>query len=322
MWTVSEAKDLPFQEENVAAHYGFSGNVEVIELRAHSVSPGGKFCAGTCSFIPKETTEDLVVRGFILKNSQPDARVPSWEVVPDFPIPSTWRGYSIRGINDNGDISGFFLSLSDPPPPPPFSRLYIKRWAHEPAEIEVPPAGPMPFGTVWDISNARFCVGEYYDEADEFFKGFTAKFRPDGTIDASKYSEIPVCTRIKSFNDKKNLLYVKDGIHFFELGKGPRAGQAVDITNLAIFDGRGPVTMNGINDSGYVAGFYGPLPPPARRKRQSALLQIDNLGQISHSFFSHPDFPNDTRLFSISDGRIVVGVAGETRPFFLTVKNS
>jgi hypothetical protein len=246
--------------------------------------------------------------------------------VPDFPIPATWRGYSIRGINDHGDISGFFLSLSDPPTPPPpaIFRPFVKLAGEAPVEIQVPPmlssppANPVTPGTIWAISNDRKISGEYND-ADGVFRGFTAKLKRDGTIKPSRFTEFPV-QRIKSFNKRKDLLYVirlgNAQIHFFEFGSGPLNGQEINISEHSIFGDFLPVMMNGISNSRRIAAFFGADP------RQGFLGHFRRNGVLDLFVWSHPFSPTDTRLFSISNDGIVVGVMGEKKPFFMIAKNT
>lgn len=126
--------------------------------------------------------------------------------------------------------------------------------------------------------------------------------------------------RVKSFNSNGDLLYVKKHgggeLHFLEYGSGPIAGQAINITQQPIFGGLLPVQMNGINDSRQVVGFFGP-----EINRKGFLGQFDDNGVLDPFVFAHPLSLTDTRLFSISDNGIVVGVRGTKNPFFMIAKN-
>jgi hypothetical protein len=63
MWTIKQVTDLPFHATDVASHYGLPGSITVSEIRAHSISPGGEYCAGTCALMPQ------VSRGWVMKNT-------------------------------------------------------------------------------------------------------------------------------------------------------------------------------------------------------------------------------------------------------------
>lgn len=314
MWTVSNITDLPFQVENVAAHFGLPPDITVGELRAHAISPGGRFCAGTTTITPPESSVNFP-RGYILRNIKRPRAIPSWEILPDFPIPSNWRGYSIRGINDHGDISGFYFDLADPfPPSPLIPRPFVKLAGDAPVEIKFPPLPLNTPGQIWAISNNRRISGDYRDAGD-ILRGFTAKLRKDGSIKPSQFTEFPVTT-VKSFNRKKDLLYLQDGTQVFEFGRGPLAGRAINISEHSIFGGAN-VMMNGISNSRRVAGFFGPPP-----NRQGFLGHLyGKTGVLDPFVFSHPLLA-DTRLFSISDNGVVVGVIGANKPFFMIVKKT
>jgi hypothetical protein len=101
---------------------------------------------------------------------------------------------------------------------------------------------------------------------------------------------------------------------FFEFGSGPLAGTSINITLQSIFGGL-PVTINGINNSRQIVGFFGP-----NTNRRGFLGQFDNHGVLDTFVWSHPSSPTDTRLFSISNDGIVVGVSKAKRPFFMIAK--
>jgi hypothetical protein len=317
MFTISQVTDLPFQEADVAAHFGFDDGVTVANLRPQSISPGGEFCAGACMFTPVKPEGQLpMVRGFILKNTTPTAAVPTWTVVPNFKkIPSEWKGFSIRGVNDRGDITGFFFVT--PEEGGGSGQPYVKFSGQDFVELKVPPLTPVTHGTVWDINNDREIGGEYREKNKA--QGFMAKLREDGSIDPADYTEPPV-DRVKSFNDKKDVLGTrreKADFHFFVYGSGPIAGQAINITQQTVFVSFPIVRMNGLNNSRQIAGFFG----REETQNKGFLGQFDDNGVLDPFVWSHPSSLTDTRLFSISNDGIVVGVKGMKNPFFLIAKS-
>lgn len=309
MFTFTKITDLPFQEGDVGAHFGFPTGVSVQELRAHSISPGGKFCAGTATFTP--TGMAPIGRGFILQNLRPPGTPPSWTVVPNFQLPTNWDDFSIRGVNDNGDISGFFFDRFDSVP---LQRPYIKRFRRAPVEIKIPPGAPMPGGQIWDISNNLFFVGEYKDAQGDA-RGYRAKARPDGSI--SDFTDFLGVDRIKSFDNHRALLYVKGSSHFYQFGNGPCDGKVFNITTQFGTPPPPQIMMNGINASRFIVGFFG-----LASNRQGFIGQFKNNCTLDSSVFSHPSSPTDTRLFSISDDGVVVGTRGARSPFCMIARNS
>jgi hypothetical protein len=301
MFTISPPIRLAFTEADVASHYGQSGPITVVEMRPHAISPQEKHIAGTCVFTkPPSTTQH--VRGFILKRAP--GSTPSWDLQPDFPLPAGWGGMSIRGVNDRGDVSGFYF-LAGENPPNIQMRLFAKLDGKPPVALSTPQPNSSLFVGVWAIDQDRNIGGEFTSPTGA--KAFMAKLKPDGNIDPSTFREFPA-ERIRSFNTKSDLLWERKigTVRHFFLRPGPN-GAEIPITQTPVLNGLG-ANANVVNHSDQIVGW---LVPNVR----GFLGQVVN-GVFDGEIWSHPEATIETRLFGFSNHGTVVGTFDNSKMFF------
>lgn len=309
MFRIGQPKRLAFTEADVATHYGVSGPITVTEMRPHAISPEEKHIAGTCVFVkPPSTTQQA--RGFILKRAQGSTPAdPSWDLQPDFPVPAGWGGMSIRGVNDHGDVSGFYY-LSGENPPNIQMRLFAKLDGKPPVALSTPQPNSTPFVGVWAIDQDRNIGGEFTSPNGP--KAFMAKLKPDGNIDPATFEEFPA-QRIRSFNNNRDLLWERKigTVREYFLRPGP-AGNEIPISQTPVFTGH-VVNANGLNHLKQIVGLVDPPNP------RGFLGQVIN-GVFDGEIWSHPDATIETRLFGFSNHGIVVGTFDNNKMFFVNAE--
>ncbi len=305
MFTISQPKRLAFTEADVASHYGVSGPINVIEIRPHAISPEEKHIAGTCVFVkPPSTTQQ--VRGFILKRAQGSTPAnPSWDLQPDFPLPAGWGGMSIRGVNDRGDVSGFYY-LAGENPPNIQMRLFAKLDGKPPVALSTPQPNSTPFVGVWAIDQDRNIGGEFTSPNGP--KAFMAKLKPDGNIDPSTFKEFPA-QRIRSFNNNSDLLWERrvGTVRQFFLRPGPN-GDEIPISQTPALNNLG-ANANVVNHSDQIVGWL------VGANVRGFLGQVVN-GVFDGEIWTHPEATIETRLFGFSNHGIVVGTFDNNKMFF------
>lgn len=310
MWTISQPKPLPFQEADVAAHYGLTGTLTIIEIFPFAISPEGKYIAGTCGFLTPASTIQQV-RGFILKRAQGSTPAnPSWDLQPDFPLPAGWGGMSIRGVNDRGDVSGWYY-LTGENPLNVQRRAFAKLDGKAPVALSSPQPDSTPFGGVYAIDQDRNIAGDFTYTAGA--KAFMAKLKPDGNIDPATFEVFPA-ERIRSFNNNSDLLWERKigAVRQFFLRPGPD-GDEIPISQTPALDNLG-ANANGLNHSNQIVGW---LVPNVR----GFLGQVVN-GVFDAEIWSHPNATAVTRLFGISNHGIVTGTFNVGNTFFFTAENN
>jgi hypothetical protein len=305
MFTISQPKRLAFTEADVASHYGVSGPITVKEMRPFAISPEEKYIAGTCVFVkPPSTTEQ--VRGFILKRAQGSTSAdPSWDLQPDFTLPTGWAGMSVRGVNDRGDIAGFFFFPGENPATQfhPWAKLDGK----PPVALVTSGPNPTPFGGVWAIDQDRNIGGEFTSPTGA--KAFMAKLKPDGNIDPLTFSEFPA-QRIRSFNTNSDLLWERKigGVRQFFLRPGP-SGDEIPISQTPALNNLG-ANANVVNHSDQIVGWL------VSANFRGFLGQVVN-GVFDGEIWTHPEATIETMLFGFSNHGTVVGTFDKSKMFFV-----
>ena len=309
MFTRGQPKPLAFTEADVASHYGVSGPITVKEIRPHAISPEEKYIAGTCAFVKSTSTTDDV-RGFILKRAQgstPDN--PSWDLQPDFALPTGWAGMSVRGVNDRGDIAGFFFFPGENPATQ--FHLWAKLDGKPPVALVTPGPNSTSFGGIWAIDQDRNVGGEFRSPTGP--KAFMAKLKPDGNIDPSTFTEFPA-ERIRSFNNNSDLLWERKigTVRQFFLRPGPN-GDEIPISQSPALNNLG-ANANVVNHSKQIVGWLVGAP-----NVRGFLGQVIN-GAFGGEIWTHPDQTIETRLFGFSNHGIVVGTFDNNKMFFVTAE--